>query len=146
MSLIDGDGVAAMPPRRRRCVQPRTRLRNLSAAKPRLLPVTNDNVNSGNVTNDNVPVSLDFRRRRAILRSSYRGTKEMDIVLGRYAAAMLPELDEANLTRFERFLALPDPDLQRWFFEPETVAGLEFADLIADVRRFHGLPESPSQS
>lgn len=91
------------------------------------------------MTNDNVPDSLDFRRRRASYRAAHRGTKEMDILLGRYADAILPSLDEAALTRFERFLQLPDPELQNWFFNPQAVAGQEFADLIGAVRRFHGL-------
>ena len=36
--------------------------------------------------------------------------------------------------------------LQGWFFAPETVAGLEFADLIASIREFHGLPGNQNQT
>ncbi|MDZ4841949.1 MAG: succinate dehydrogenase assembly factor 2 [Hyphomicrobium aestuarii] len=82
---------------------------------------------------------LDARRRRATYRAAHRGTKEMDILLSKYADAHLAHFDEAALTRFEQFLSLPDPDLQGWFFAPETVEGLEFADIIMAVRRFHGL-------
>lgn len=89
---------------------------------------------------------LEIRRRRAAYRAAHRGTKEMDILLGRYAETQLPGFGEAELTRFERFLSLPDPDLQGWFFAPETVAGLEFADLIASIREFHGLPGNQNQT
>lgn len=82
---------------------------------------------------------LDARRRRAAYRAAHRGTKEMDILLGRYADANLAGFDEAALSRFEQFLALPDPDLQRWFFAPETAANIEFASIVADLRLFHGL-------
>ncbi|NJO56504.1 MAG: succinate dehydrogenase assembly factor 2 [Rhodospirillales bacterium] len=82
---------------------------------------------------------LDTRRRRAAYRAHYRGTKEMDFLLGRYAAAHIATFDEAALTRFEQFLSVPDPDLQRWFLAPEMMAGTDFADLVADVRRFHGM-------
>jgi antitoxin CptB len=82
---------------------------------------------------------LDTRRRRAIYRSAHRGTKEMDVMLGRYCAAVLPTLDDPELARLELFLSLPDPDLQNWLLKPEVIAGLEFADLIAAVRAFHGL-------
>lgn len=84
-------------------------------------------------------VELDTRRRRAAFRANHRGTKELDIILGRYADARLPTMDEAALARFEILLTLPDPDLQHWIFTPADAAGSGHADLIADVRAFHGL-------
>ena len=82
---------------------------------------------------------LDLRRKRAAYRAAHRGTKEMDIMLGRYAVAKLPTFADADLTRFEQFIALPDPELQGWLLKPGDFAGLAFADLITDVRAFHGL-------
>ena len=82
---------------------------------------------------------LDSRRRRAIYRANYRGTKEMDWLLGKFAAAKLPGMGDMALAHFEQFLALPDPDLNAWLLDPARIAGLEFADLVADVRAFHGL-------
>ena len=40
---------------------------------------------------------LDIRRRRAAYRAAHRGTKEMDIMLGRYADATLPTLADPDL-------------------------------------------------
>jgi antitoxin CptB len=88
---------------------------------------------------DTGPSEIDVRRRRAVWRSQHRGTKEMDLMLGGYAAAIVPALSDPDLARFEQFLALPDPELQGWLLKPQVIAGLEFADLIAAVRRFHGL-------
>lgn len=82
---------------------------------------------------------LDMRRRRAAWRAQHRGTKEMDVLLGRYAEAELPVMADAALTRFERFLALPDPELQTWLLEATAPAGNEFSDLVHQVRAFHGL-------
>lgn len=82
---------------------------------------------------------LDTRRRRAVYRSAHRGTKEMDVMLGRYCAAVLPTLDDPDLGRLEQFLSLPDPELQNWLLKPQVIVGLEFADIIAAVRSFHGL-------
>jgi antitoxin CptB len=82
---------------------------------------------------------LDSRRRRAAYRASHRGTKEMDWVLGRYAEAALGTMSPEALGLFERLLALPDPDLRDMILPPQTAAPGEFADLIAAVRRFHGL-------
>ncbi len=90
---------------------------------------------------------LEIRRRRAAYRANHRGTKEMDWLVGRFADAYITALDGEALDRFERFLELPDPDLQRWIMEPHTAAGGAFDDLIGQIRVFHGLswPGTPSR-
>ena len=83
---------------------------------------------------------LEMRRRRAAYRASHRGTKEMDIVLGRYAAARLGAMSVEELGAFERFLALPDPLLTQWFSQGAAAGDAgEFAELIAALRTHHGL-------
>lgn len=82
---------------------------------------------------------LEMRRRRAAYRASHRGTKEMDFILGRYAQAHLPAMEDAALTEFEKFLALPDPVLTEWFTLGSEPAEPEYAALIGNLRDFHGL-------
>ena len=82
---------------------------------------------------------LDTRRRRAVWRANHRGTKELDILVGRYAEAQLPAMRGPELDLFEDFLAVTDPDLQRWLLTPGSVADDKYADLVVAVRRFHGL-------
>ncbi|MCL4766691.1 MAG: succinate dehydrogenase assembly factor 2 [Hyphomicrobiaceae bacterium] len=82
---------------------------------------------------------LETRRRRAAYRAAHRGTKEMDWLIGRFAAALLPGLDGEALDRFERFLRLPDPELHEWFHSPQLAGDSEFSELIAALRRFHRL-------
>lgn len=82
---------------------------------------------------------LDTRRRRAAYRAAHRGTKEMDWLLGRYAAAVLPELEGDALDWFERLLAMPDPEVQTWLLAPQLAGASEFAELIREMRRFHRL-------
>lgn len=82
---------------------------------------------------------LAARRRRAAYRATHRGTKEMDWMLGRFAVAVLPGLSGDTLDRFERLLGVPDPELQEWVLSPARDAGGEFAELVAAMRRFHGL-------
>jgi antitoxin CptB len=87
---------------------------------------------------------LDVRRRRAAWRAAHRGTKEMDVLLGRYAQAQVSAMAEPALARFEQFLALPDPELQKWLLTaPSRGQGGEFADLVVEVRAFHGLLPLP---
>ena len=85
------------------------------------------------------PADLETRKRRAAYRANYRGTKEMDWLLGKFAEAKLSGMDAAALEQFERFLVLPDPELNGWLLDPARISGLEFAELVADVRAFHGL-------
>lgn len=83
---------------------------------------------------------LQIRRRRAIYRASHRGTKEMDIILGRYAEARVAEMPEVELEVFERFLALPDPMLTTWFSQgAASEEGAEFAPLVEALRDHFGL-------
>ncbi|MCC7250374.1 succinate dehydrogenase assembly factor 2 [Hyphomicrobium sp.] len=82
---------------------------------------------------------IEVRRRRAAWRAGHRGTKELDLLVGRYAEARLSAMTEADLDRFERFLAITDPEIQSWLLVPSADAEGEFADVVAEIRRFHGL-------
>lgn len=81
---------------------------------------------------------IQTRRRRAIYRARHRGTKEMDILMGRYAEARLEEMDADEITLFEKFLVLPEPQLFDWVMRGENVSDPAFAALVADVRRLNG--------
>lgn len=86
--------------------------------------------------------SLDARRRRAIYRAWHRGTKEMDLLLGRYAAAVVTAMDEPELTSFEAFLALPDPDMERWItLAPGEAPPGAVGAFVLRLRQFHGLQD-----
>jgi antitoxin CptB len=54
---------------------------------------------------------LDDRRKRLLFRCWHRGTREMDLIIGRFADAHLAELSDAELGELEQLIELPDPDL-----------------------------------
>ena len=83
--------------------------------------------------------TLEIRRRRLAWRAWHRGTRELDLMLGRYADATLASMGEAELHRFEEFLAVADPELHSWILKPDMDTGGEFAELVGALRRFHGL-------
>lgn len=58
---------------------------------------------------------LDDRRKRLLFRAWRRGTREMDLILGRFADAAIASLTEDELTQFERLLDVPEPDLYAAF-------------------------------
>jgi antitoxin CptB len=54
---------------------------------------------------------LDDRRRRLLFRCWHRGTREMDLILGRFADAEIASLADDELAQLERLIEVPDPDL-----------------------------------
>jgi antitoxin CptB len=54
---------------------------------------------------------LDIRRKRLLFRCWHRGTREMDLILGRFADAEIATLADAELDELERLIEVPDPDL-----------------------------------
>lgn len=54
---------------------------------------------------------LDDRRKRLLFRCWHRGTREMDLILGRFADAEIANLSESELAQFEYLMDVPDPDL-----------------------------------
>lgn len=80
---------------------------------------------------------LEIRRKRAIYRAQHRGTKELDLILGRYAVEFVPGMDEARLANFEQLLSLLDADIDQWIRGAQ--APDEVRAIVADVRAFYGL-------
>ena len=58
--------------------------------------------------------SSEIRRKRLSFRSWHRGTREADLILGRFADAQLAGFDEAQLDRYEALLDCADPDIFDW--------------------------------
>jgi antitoxin CptB len=53
-------------------------------------------------------------RKRLIFRSWHRGTREMDLIMGRFAESAVPEMAEADLTTYAQLLEENDPDIYDW--------------------------------
>ena len=58
---------------------------------------------------------LDDRRKRLLFRCWHRGTREMDLILGRFADAEISTLSDAELAELEQLIEVPDPDLYAAF-------------------------------
>lgn len=54
---------------------------------------------------------LDDRRKRLLFRCWHRGTREMDLILGRFADKEIASLTDGELAELERLIEVPDPDL-----------------------------------
>ena len=54
---------------------------------------------------------LDDRRKRLLFHCWHRGTREMDLILGRFVDAEIANLNETELTQLEQLIEIPDADL-----------------------------------
>jgi antitoxin CptB len=54
---------------------------------------------------------LDDRRKRLLFRCWHRGTREMDLILGRFADAEIAAMRDDELAELEHLIEVPDPDL-----------------------------------
>jgi antitoxin CptB len=66
-------------------------------------------------------VALENRRKRLLYQSQYRGVKENDIILGRFAQEHIQTLDAQALDDYEKLLQQPDNDIYDWLAGREKV-------------------------
>jgi antitoxin CptB len=83
------------------------------------------------------PEPREIRLKRLRLRSWRRGTREMDLILGRFADARLEAMSENALDAYEALLEEPDWDIYYWVTGArETPA--PHAALVGEIAAFFG--------
>lgn len=58
--------------------------------------------------------SIDVLRKQLLFRSWHRGTRESDIILGRFAEKYLQDFDMPEIKQYQALLAENDPDIYNW--------------------------------
>ena len=74
---------------------------------------------------------LDDRRKRLLFRCWHRGTREMDLILGRFADAEISNLSDSDMAELERLIDVPDPDLYAALIG-DKLLGPEYASQLFD--------------
>lgn len=69
--------------------------------------------------------NISITRKRLIFRSWHRGTREIDLLLGKFADAHLPAMEAEELALYDRFLNNSDPDIYNWITGQEPVPPAE---------------------
>ena len=82
---------------------------------------------------------LDDRRKRLLFRCWHRGTREMDLILGRFADAAIADLADAELGQLERLIELPDPELYAAFSGDAVLAPEYRGDLFERIKSMQGV-------
>tara|TARA_B100000989_G_scaffold8732_1_gene5988 strand:- start:51 stop:308 length:258 start_codon:yes stop_codon:yes gene_type:complete len=71
-------------------------------------------------------VDIEQIKKKIIYRSNYRGTKEMDKLLGAFTSKYLDKLDEEDLNELIKFLEIDDNNLYNFYNGLKT--DIEFKD------------------
>ncbi len=82
------------------------------------------------------PENLDIRRKRLKYRCQHRGTKELDLLLGRFAAERLDALDGDQIDRFEALLEAPSPLVYAWVTGQDAPPPEQDSDVLGLLRDF----------
>ena len=60
-------------------------------------------------------IYIDELKKKIIYRSNYRGTKEMDNLLGKFVKNYINKLDEKDLKDLEKLLSVDDSNLYNFY-------------------------------
>ena len=83
------------------------------------------------------PDQLHIARKRLRFRSWHRGTREMDLLLGRFADGRLDGFDGAGLRAYAALLEQPDPDIYDWVCGRGECPEGELRPIVAALTEFH---------
>ena len=80
--------------------------------------------------------NISIKRKQLIFRSWHRGTREIDLSLGRFADAHIPQFDAEQLAAYDRFLNNSDPDIFNWITGQEPVPPAEDNAVVSALLKF----------
>ena len=79
-------------------------------------------------------MELDTVRKRLLIRSWRRGTKELDLILGSFSNNNVSKLEMAELDLYERLLSNDDYVIYNWLFGKEEPPKI-FYNLIKQIQK-----------
>jgi antitoxin CptB len=82
-------------------------------------------------------MNLESLRKKLIFRAWHRGTREMDIVMGRFADAHVNTMEMDELLQFEELMLENDPDLYNWLTGAEEIPARCHTDVMKKLRGFY---------
>ena len=62
----------------------------------------------------------EILKKKIIYRSTHRGSKEMDLLLGNFVKKHIDELNAAELKDLEKLLFTEDEIIYKWYFEKNS--------------------------
>jgi len=63
-------------------------------------------------------------KKKIIYRSTHRGTKEMDVLLGTFVRKHINKLNDNDLRDLNKIILLEDENLYKWYFEKSKIKSI----------------------
>ena len=81
-------------------------------------------------------INIDELKKKILYRSNYRGTKEMDKLLGAFTKTYINELSENDLVKLEKLLNIDDANLYNFFNDFKTDVVIEINNVTDLFKNF----------
>ena len=79
-------------------------------------------------------MSISVVRKKLSIRSWRRGTKELDLILGRFSHEKLMNFEMSELELYEHFLSNDDHLIYNWLFEKEDSPRI-YKNLVKQIKK-----------
>ena len=79
---------------------------------------------------------LEIFKKRLIYRASYRGTKEMDVLLASFVNKYINDFDETLLKELENFLNLEDEIISNYYYHGVKEKRIVENDILKLFKKF----------
>ena len=79
---------------------------------------------------------LKILKKRLIYRASYRGTKEMDVLLASFVNKYINDFDETFLKKLENFLNLEDEIISNYYYHGVKEKRIVENDILKLFKKF----------
>ena len=82
-------------------------------------------------------INIDELKKKIIYRSNYRGTKEMDKLLGTFVKTYIDNLNEKDLINLEKLLDIDDTNLYNFYNDIKTDFEIESNSVTSLFKNFN---------
>jgi len=81
-------------------------------------------------------ININLLKKKIIYRSMYRGTKEMDLLLGGFVKKYVNELSIKELKNLEKILLFDDEIINKWYFDKNFEKKIKKSKVSLLLRNF----------
>jgi len=78
----------------------------------------------------------EILKKQIIYRSSHRGTKEMDLLLGNFVKQNIDKFTNSELRDLEKLMEIEDEIIQKWYFEKNNENLISFNKVTEMLKEF----------
>ena len=78
----------------------------------------------------------ELLKKQIVYRSTHRGTKEMDILLGSFVKKYVEQFDVSELIELKKLLFIDDEIIYNWYLKKDLKSGIPDNNVSAKLKNF----------